>query len=227
MSRQNRDDSRLRRHRRDPNRRQVTTVWNFEAGANSREPESSTAWARAPSADSVPARQGTVSGSSSASLSLTISAHQLVLDAVVQVTPQAPALLAIDERRRSRGPRRLHRPQVAYGRHPRSRVAAPCAKLCDLILEFAASGIEREKSTAHRRRRLSETVERVPSGTPDPAGLVTLLTRVSDCCVLCIAATAKCRSDRPPISRLAIFPSRSPMCRFPRMRRLVIAKSSL
>jgi hypothetical protein len=38
MGRQHRHDGRLRRHRRDPNRRQVTTVWNLEAAANSREP---------------------------------------------------------------------------------------------------------------------------------------------------------------------------------------------
>ena len=123
--------------------------------------------------------------------------HDLVLDAVVQVALQAPALVVAGEvDTGSRGPR-PHRLTVARGGHPRSQLAALRAEQFDLAGEFAVSGRERAASTAQRRKRLDQTVAGCPLGSPDPADLVTLLTRLNDCCGMWI------RENRPAICRIA------------------------
>jgi hypothetical protein len=104
------------------------------------------------------------------------------LATVVQVTLQAPELIrASEELTRSRGPWPLHRVQVACGGQPRSQLAALRAKLFDLIGEFAVSALASEASTAQDPQRLDETVRSGPFRSSAPAGLVTLLTRFSDC----------------------------------------------
>jgi len=124
--------------------------------------------------------------------------YKLVLYAVVQVSFQAPALvLASEGGTRLCDPRRLRWLRDAPGGHPRSQLAAVGAELFDLAGEFAVSGLEREASTAQRRQRLDETVAGCPLGSPVRADLVTLLTRLSDCCGLCIC------ENGPAICRIA------------------------
>ena len=144
--------------------------------------------------------------------------YDLVLDAVVQVSLQAPAFVVASEvGAGSRGPRR-GRLNVARGGYPRSQLAALRAELFDLAGEFPVSGRERAASTAQRRQRLDQTVAGCPLGSPDAADLVTPLTRLNDCCGMCI------RENGPAVCRIArrsrvwpAFPVRLGMCGFPRL----------
>jgi hypothetical protein len=123
--------------------------------------------------------------------------HDLVLDAVVQVSFRAPALVvATAVRMGSRGPRR-HRLNVARGSHQQSQLAPLPAELFDFAGQFPVSGRERAASTTQRRQRLDETIAACPLGSPDPADLVTPLTCLNDCCGPCI------RENRPAICRIA------------------------
>jgi hypothetical protein len=123
--------------------------------------------------------------------------HDLVLDAVVQVSFQPPALVDASEIGMGSHGTRRHRLNVASRGHPRSQLAALRAELFDLAGKFPLSGRERTASTTQRCQRLDETVAGCPPRSPDRADLVTPLTRLNDCCGLCI------RENRRTIRRIA------------------------
>ena len=82
---------------------------------------------------------------------------------------------------------RRHRLEVARGGHRRSQLAALRPKLFDLAFKLRVSGRERAASTAQRCQRLDETVAGVSARVAGPPPTrATPLTRLKDCCGMCI-----------------------------------------